>query len=307
VLVGGAGRGGAQRRGLEVRRGADSRGAWESALSVPDRALRGAIVRYRGYRVATGQPNSRLEIPVGLPAVVFTIGAPITLEDATGAGPPPQPMGSFVVGLRTRCLRGSHLGHVEGVEVMLTPAGAYAALGCAMHEVANGVFPVAAVFGRPGRIVEERMAEAAGWSERFALLDEFFAERAGKGLEPSVNVHRAWSWLERDRPRATAARLADDLGWSQRRLELAFREQVGLAPVTIVRMARFRRAVRLLVRGGSSLTDLAAHCGYYDQSHFNREFRAVTGTSPQRYLDKALNPGPGGDVGLPARLGVRSV
>jgi AraC-like DNA-binding protein len=295
----------ARERRVEVRGGRGPWGSWESALAAPARSLRGAVVRYRGFRISTGRPRSRLEIPIGLPGVVFAFSGPLTLEDATGAGPGPQPLASFVVGLRTRSLRASHGGDVHGVEVMFSPAGAFSLLGCAMHEVANAVFPADVVLGRAAWTVEEQLAEADDWVGRFAVLDRFFAERARDGLAGSTSVHRAWSWLERERPRIAAARLADDLGWTQRRLESAFREQIGLAPATIVRMARFRRAVRLLARSESSLTELAVRCGYYDQSHFNREFRSVTGTSPQRYLEAAHGAGPGGDLGMPARISAR--
>lgn len=35
---------------------------------------------------------------------------------------------------------------------------------------------------------------------------------------------------------------------------------------------------------GASLTRLSAEAGYFDQSHFIREFRAVTGEAPGRFF-----------------------
>ncbi len=70
-------------------------------------------------------------------------------------------------------------------------------------------------------------------------------------------------------------------------------------------MARFRRAVRLLLGQQTPLTELAVRCGYYDQSHFNREFRSVTGTTPIRYLCDSRGDGPDGDLGQPARIDAR--
>ncbi|HEV2344074.1 MAG TPA: helix-turn-helix transcriptional regulator [Actinocrinis sp.] len=289
-------------RRVQVRSGSTAQGTWEVAVGRPAPHLQNAVARYRGFRITTAGPRSRVEIPVGLPCVIFGFGPPVTLEDATGAGSGPQPFTAFVIGLRTRCLRLSHTGVVGGVEVMFTPAGAYELLGCAMHEITNAVFPAAAVLGRGTGALEQHLEEAPGWAECFHLLDAFFADRADRGQEGSLLVRQAWSWLEVARPRAAGGKLAAELGWSQRRLELAFHEQVGLTPGAVVRMARFRRAVGLLVRGGLSLAELADRCGYYDQSHFNREFRAVTGTTPQRYLAAIGGPV---DIGLPERMEVR--
>ena len=45
---------------------------------------------------------------------------------------------------------------------------------------------------------------------------------------------------------------------------------------------RFERAVEHL-RAGADLADLALDCGYYDQAHFNRDFRAFTGATPTAF------------------------
>jgi AraC-like DNA-binding protein len=300
-------RGALSERRFQVRSGTGPQGTWQVAVGKPAPYLRGAVARYRGFRISTAvRPRSWVEIPVGMPCVIFGFGIPMTLEDATGAGSGPETFTSVVIGLRTRCLRASHDGLVFGVEAMFTPAGAYQLLGCAMHEITNAVFSAPAVLGVEAQILEERLMEAAGWGECFDLLDGFFAGRAMSAGEGSTEVRHGWSWLEAARPRAASGKLADELGWSQRRLELAFREQVGLTPGAVVRMSRFRCAVRLLVRGGLSLAELADRCGYYDQSHFNREFRSVTGTTPQRYLASLGGAeGPGGDIGLPNRMEVR--
>jgi AraC-like DNA-binding protein len=36
-------------------------------------------------------------------------------------------------------------------------------------------------------------------------------------------------------------------------------------------------------KGGSSLTSIAYACGYFDQSHFIREFKSFTGDSPSSF------------------------
>jgi AraC-like DNA-binding protein len=60
----------------------------------------------------------------------------------------------------------------------------------------------------------------------------------------------------------------------------------------VARILRFERATALL-RAGDGRPDwarVAAECGYFDQSHFNRDFKAFAGVTPTTYA-AALLPG----------------
>jgi AraC-like DNA-binding protein len=55
----------------------------------------------------------------------------------------------------------------------------------------------------------------------------------------------------------------------------------------MARVFRFRRAVELL-SGGAGFAEAAAVCGYYDQAHLNREFRALAGCTPSELIGGQL-------------------
>lgn len=62
-----------------------------------------------------------------------------------------------------------------------------------------------------------------------------------------------------------------------------FRSQVGLTPKAAARVLRFNRAMTLLNQPGHrSLSSIALACGYFDQAHFNRDFRVLAGCSPRQ-------------------------
>jgi len=77
--------------------------------------------------------------------------------------------------------------------------------------------------------------------------------------------------------------LAQQIGVSQERFEKRFRRDVGTSPKQYCSLLRLRFALNTY-RPGRTLTDVALEAGYYDQSHFIREFRAVTGESPLKFL-----------------------
>jgi len=67
-----------------------------------------------------------------------------------------------------------------------------------------------------------------------------------------------------------------------------------MPPKRVARILRFDRACSLLEGAASpSLAAIAYECGYSDQPHFTREFRALAGITPSELLAQRL-PGAGG-------------
>ncbi len=62
-------------------------------------------------------------------------------------------------------------------------------------------------------------------------------------------------------------------GLSHRQFIVRFRQAVGVAPKTYLRILRFQRSLQLLRQSRRlPLASLAMEAGYCDQAHFNREF-----------------------------------
>jgi AraC-like DNA-binding protein len=115
------------------------------------------------------------------------------------------------------------------------------------------------------------------------------------GVEPHVRggahpaVRRAKALLEdRWAENVALAVLADHAGLSRHRLVHVFREQVGLPPHAYQITMRVREAQRR-VRSGAPLAQVALDCGFYDQAHLTRTFRAIVGVPPGAY-SRSLSP-----------------
>jgi len=77
-----------------------------------------------------------------------------------------------------------------------------------------------------------------------------------------------------------------------KRLIRLFRAEVGLSPKEYARVRRLQAALRQLGAGATGGAHIAAHIGYFDQSHFVREFRSFTGMTPTQYRrQRILLPG----------------
>lgn len=72
-------------------------------------------------------------------------------------------------------------------------------------------------------------------------------------------------------------------GMSRRHLERQFKQVVGITPKLFARIQQFNYIFKCLGKHDRSWVDVALKCGYFDQSHFIKNFRAFTGTSPLEY------------------------
>jgi AraC-like DNA-binding protein len=81
---------------------------------------------------------------------------------------------------------------------------------------------------------------------------------------------------------------AGSCGLGRRQFERCFKACTGSPPALFQRIARFQRTYRMLENGTAvSLTDIALDSGYFDQSHFIREFKRLSGLNPRDYFVKA--------------------
>ncbi|MEO8217151.1 MAG: helix-turn-helix transcriptional regulator [Acidobacteriota bacterium] len=84
-------------------------------------------------------------------------------------------------------------------------------------------------------------------------------------------------------PALNLTALALHAGVHPAHLAREFRRYFGMSIGQYVRTVRLGRARHLLDSTEIPIADVAASCGFADQSHFTREFRRAVGTTPARY------------------------
>jgi AraC-like DNA-binding protein len=102
------------------------------------------------------------------------------------------------------------------------------------------------------------------------------------GSEPQ-GVAQAREYLEAHySENVSLEQLAQISGLQPLRLLRAFRKALGLPPHKYLTQLRIKQAKRDLVRG-IPISQVAIATGFADQSHFNRHFKRIVGTTPKQY------------------------
>ncbi|MFD0903778.1 helix-turn-helix domain-containing protein [Actinomadura sediminis] len=264
------------------------RGGWWLAEARPHPALRPFLRSYAGYWEEEAVPSRMRTLPTRSAVVVVNLGPPIFLRtpDPSGGN---RDFGSFAAGMYDGPGRYEHPGGQRGVQLDLTPLGAYTLLGVPMARLANSAVDLPDLLGPGAAALAGRLAGTPAWADRFDLLDAYLLRRLDAGPVPDPEVRRAWNLLLRSGGTAGVAEIAADVGWSRKHLTHRFREQAGLPPKVMGRVLRFERAVGMLARGGG-LAATASACGYYDQAHLNREFRTLAGCTPTELRAEGAEP-----------------
>ena len=94
------------------------------------------------------------------------------------------------------------------------------------------------------------------------------------------------SLVNKNRGIVKVADLANATCLSDKQYYRIFKEFVGVTPKQFLRTVRLQWAFyNIQTRKSSNLTDLAYNCGYFDQAHFNSDFKLLTGYTPKKCFE----------------------
>ena len=280
------------RAGVQTMRHESELGRVEFMRRPPHRLLGRFVHGYTGFDERVEGTMRRRELPSGRIPLILNLGP--TLEVSFPAERSPSRFASFAAGMHTAPALTAYEDASRGVQVDLTPLGARMLFGLPMAELANRVVGLDELLGRDGSLLVERLADVEGWEGRIDLLEAAVARRLAEAPPPPTEIQWAWQRLERSGGDASIGELSEELGWSRRRLGAGFRDQVGVPPKTLARIFRFERACARIRRGGDEgWGEIALACGFYDQAHFNRDFREFAATTPTEYMAARLPDGIG--------------
>jgi AraC-like DNA-binding protein len=242
--------------------------SWQLARRPVDPRLAGLVLDVCGYAERSERPVTRRQPPHPAVTVILNLGPPVGVNGVHRR--------TFVAGMHDVCAMTTFTGAQRGVELRLTPLGARRLFGVPAAELTNVVTALPSLDDLADRLVGE-----PDWDRRLHLVESVLMAADGPDPDPAV----AWAWgvMRRRGGDVPVGALATEIGWSRRHFANRFRAEIGLPPKLAARVLRLDRARSLLVRrvpAGS----VAARCGYTDQSHLVREFRALAGCTPTAYL-----------------------
>jgi AraC-like DNA-binding protein len=174
------------------------------------------------------------------------------------------------------------VGGVFGIK--FRPGGFLPFLGKPLADITDTVLPAEHLWGPSAAALAERTTAEPGVDRRVALVEEFLRER-WPAPDPQVDlVQRIVAALLHDRTIARVDDVTEMFDINPRTLQRLFQRYVGVSPKWVLRRYRLHEAAAVLAREQHRpWAEVAAELGYFDQSHFIRDFTAAIGMTPVAY------------------------
>ncbi len=173
------------------------------------------------------------------------------------------------------------------IGVHFRAGGAFPFLRMPAGELRETTVALDSLWGRAAVDLRDRLVEAPTHKARFEILEEALLNEFLRGMR--AMPHSAVSFALRQFLGAphtgTITSVTEGIGLSPKRFIQTFRDQTGFTPKVFCRIRRFQKALDRM-EGCRSVdwSAVALDSGYFDQAHFNHDFRAFSGINPSTYL-----------------------
>jgi AraC-like DNA-binding protein len=253
----------------------------------PGKPLQQYVKCYYVYESATQAAFEDTVFPCGSMEIVFNLGTgnwQTGVGDAFVTTPAIELWGQLIRPLSVRSIgRNTMLG------IRFFPHAAASIINDNINGFNNQVVDYNDVMGKTIRTLHMQLLDPGTWNKRIALVEAFLLQQlslAEKRLHKVAAVNQMMRELRQNDLFYTMENVASRFGISARYMQQLFAQYTGLSPKLYSQITRFQNSLQLVRAGNTSLTSIAYECGYADQSHFIKEFKTFTGSTPSGYSMK---------------------
>ncbi len=247
----------------------------------PEPALRKYIRRTFYARGRIPYSTEKI-LPTGYIVAIFNLGAPHRLGKSPHDGDQ-RTYRHWVEGLQTTPNYHSPTDGTHVLGLQFTPPGFHALFGHNMANLVDTILPAEKVFTAGFLAAMQRHLTPAVAAESHQVIHTLLSNITSAPLPDWL--WRSYSAIEDSRGAVSLDSMYAASGRSSRYVTGKFSQAVGVSPKVLCRIHRLLALLDAVdPQQDVNWTALAHDYGFYDQPHFNREFRKLSGLFPSEYL-----------------------
>lgn len=192
----------------------------------------------------------------------------------------------FFVGPQTRSVRVRQSGNVTCFGIQFLPYGAFPFFAIPMNEFTGHICD-------PNDFLDTSFNEFIRRIPPYSVkncihdIEKFLTGRLLRGTLDLVQTMEAVKLIYQTTGSISICQLTDRVNLTRRTLERKFESVIGITPKELARIIRFNKVKNKLVQNpGTNLTSLSYEFQYFDQSHFIRDFKQITGLTPSVFAQE---------------------
>lgn len=232
-------------------------------------------------------PEKQIIVPDGCMEMIFHYGDLYRqyMENGTTIIQPK----CFVFGQLTRPLEIEPTGETGIFSVRFHSNGFLPFTTIPIKDMENRTVSLAEMFEKEGIDIEQKILAATSTSERIQLIEAFLLHRLTDIKTIDRIVKSTVDMILTANGQLSVEELSKQTRINRRQLERKFSSAIGLSPKQLSKTIRLQATLKMLLgKKFTSLTSLAYENEYYDQAHFIKDFKELTGFTPKEFYGNNL-------------------
>ena len=232
-------------------------------------------------------PEKQIIVPDGCMEMIFHFGDMYRQYTENGNSII-QPK-CFVIGQLTRPLEIESTGKTGIFSVRFHPNGFLPFTTIPIKEMENKAVSLEKLFGQNGQEIEQQILTTSSTAEKIKLIEPFLLNRLKNNETIDRIVKSTVETILTANGQLTVDELSKPKNINRRQLERKFSSAIGLSPKQLSKTIRLQATLKILLNKKiTSLTALAYENEFYDQAHFIKDFKELTGFTPKEFYGNNL-------------------
>lgn len=225
-------------------------------------------------------PHQQKIIPDGYSELIFHYGDPYRIRlSHTWEQQSPH----LLAGQISRYFYLENTGKAGVLGIKLKPTALTHLFDLDMHQLNDKVIDLPPALAHRFSLLLQNILQTHDHDQWIATLDAALLQLLDETPIKETPADQAVDLILSRRGMIGVSEITTNIGIGERQLERLFKKYVGLSPKFFARIIRFSTIFQLIEQEDPGWAGLAYEAGFYDQSHFIRNFKAFTGEDPSRY------------------------
>ncbi|MEK4976102.1 helix-turn-helix domain-containing protein [Bacillus sp. FSL K6-6540] len=176
-------------------------------------------------------------------------------------------------------------GQGASIRVKFRPGGFYPFVNTSMDRLTDSSIGTMEILQVEPHTLEQGLLTAEEPELKVRYMEELIRRILPEEDEQIERIHTMIDQIHHNRDIIRVEQVSECFHMSPRSLQRLFKQYVGVSPKWVIRLYRLQNAAEMLDGlDHQDVLELAMDMGYYDQSHFIRDFKAVIGKTPEVYM-----------------------
>lgn len=224
-------------------------------------------------------------LPVNNIDLILSLSSPI--KYITDQNTEIVPKGFHFNGFRDKYYRINQSGPISVFGISFFHAGLFPVIRTPLSEFANKTTEADLILKYFAEDVSEIIRTKGPVPQAIRIIENELVKLVDVSLIPEGEVCRLFQKFHDNMNDFNIGVFCEQNGIHKRKLERVFNRYIGTSPKLFQRVSRFQDVVSQLQKNNySTLTAFAYDNNYYDQTHFIKDFKSFTGSTPMDFLEQ---------------------